>query len=80
MSDIKRIIEDPREIETICFGRYGYLKVGEKDVSKIEPYEENGQMAKITWLAVYNTDGELQLRMNSADVIIEYKVEEEDKP
>ena len=39
--------------------------VGQSGVTRIEPYQENGQMAAVTWFAVYKGDF-LAARLNGA--------------
>lgn len=55
-----RIIDDKAEIYSIEeLGRdqnYFAWKVGARGVTAITPYEENGQMASITWLAIMQGD------------------------
>jgi hypothetical protein len=68
---IPTIIEDTREIKTI-FKDWFLIKVGENGVTKIVPYLEYGQMAMITWLAIYRGDF-LWTRIDSTGLGIDYK-------
>jgi hypothetical protein len=59
---------DPREIESLLVPD-GHLiaQVGYCGVTKIRPYQEAGQMAYVTWFAVYAGDTIVE-RVNSAGV------------
>jgi hypothetical protein len=48
-----RTIEDEREIQYLSNGMSSW-QVGFMGVTKIEPYEENGHCAAITWFAIYH--------------------------
>ena len=71
MDEIKKIFEDEREIKGIYSdeGREGWT-VG-KTVTKIIPYQENGEMAPITWLAVYKNEN-IIVRIAARGVQIHY--------
>jgi len=64
---IKQIIDDTRNIKRITFPDYNqegsFYEVGMnlagKKISKILPYEENGDMAIITYFAIYFDDNEV---------------------
>lgn len=61
---IRKLIDDERPI----LSAWGVdmqtgATVGQRSVSAIKPYEENGQMAAVTWLAVY-VDDEVVARLN----------------
>lgn len=45
----------------------GWWAVGRMNVTKIEPYFENGQMAVVPWLAIYEGDV-ITVRINGAAV------------
>ena len=69
-----RIIDDARTIHSAwCGPPYEVgATVGYKGVTRIEPYEENGQMAAVTWLQVWKSDT-LAARLNTAHIAeIEY--------
>lgn len=51
----QRIIEDKRKIDSISKDYYIRI-VGIGGITRIIPYEENGQMAKVTWFAIYKGD------------------------
>lgn len=42
-------------------------RVGDLGITKIEPYSENGQGAKVPWLAIYKGDS-IAIRVNCAAV------------
>ena len=52
--EIKAIYDDKREIKALwdCGGNE-YYEVGRRNVTKIIPCTENGEMALVTWFAVY---------------------------
>jgi hypothetical protein len=68
---IQLIEEDDREISKI-FKDWFMITVGENGVTKIIPYHEYGQMAYVTWFAIYKGDF-LWTRIDSAGLGIEYK-------
>ncbi len=75
-----KIIDDPRPIRAVWFGSRGQddeegAKLGfpqRHPVTKIEPYEENGQMAPVTWLRIWKGET-VVARVNVSGVMeIEY--------
>ena len=71
---IKRIIEDNPilcPIKRITFPKEQFYEVGMniagKKITKILPYEENGEMASIIWFAIY-ADEEIICRANSRHI------------
>ena len=66
---IATIMVDPRQILTLStHGEGGHLWcVGDAGVEKIVPYQEVGQMAHVTWFAVY-VGGEIRHRVNGTFV------------
>ncbi len=69
------IIEDKREIHAIWFeDGDGYSK------RKIIPYQEYGDMAMVTWFAVYSLDSrsdEIERRVNAAKIAcVVYKLKD----
>jgi hypothetical protein len=62
----KRIIEDEREIAYIWKGEASWT-VGEWGITKIEPYDESGQMACVTWFALWAGDV-IKARINAAQI------------
>ncbi len=51
-----KIIDDTRAIKRITLeGEDSFYEVG-STVGKIVPYEENGEMAAITWFAIYSRE------------------------
>lgn len=61
-----RIIDDVREISSIFDGPWS-ARVGEAGVTSIIPYEENGEMAAVTWFAVYRGNN-IWLRVRATGV------------
>jgi len=51
-----KIIDDPRKINMLCT-EHLTLEVGYGGVLEITPYEENGQLAPVTWFSVHHEDG-----------------------
>jgi len=50
---------------------------GNYDIASIVPYNENGEMAAVTWFAVCNKDGDVIHRVNGSHVAsISYDVGE----
>lgn len=79
----KSVVDEDREISEVHYPRSGGFVVGEEDITKIEAYEENGQMAPVPWIAVYRK-GELYRRIPAQRLTICYDTsepeEEEVKP
>jgi len=73
------IRDDGRAIKSIGSAPWpadwGWL-VGYQGVTKIEPYPESGQMAEVTWFAVYVGD-EIRYRVPAATFIVKYAPAEE---
>ncbi|MHC4509534.1 MAG: hypothetical protein ACYTAO_11340 [Planctomycetota bacterium] len=67
MLGIEKINDDPRPIESAWSDAPDEVgaTVGHQGVTAITPYEEFGEMAPVTWLAVYRGD-ELWKRLNCA--------------
>jgi hypothetical protein len=67
-----RLTEDKRPIKSISSdeGRYT-LKIGQDGITKIEVYEEMGQMTYIPWIAIWKGDV-LSIRMDVQGKSIEY--------
>ena len=65
-----RIIDDKRPIISAWSDSPAEMgaQVGHKGVTWIEPYEENGQMAPVTWLRVWKGD-KLAARLNAASMV-----------
>ena len=65
----KTIFDDERTIQmVVAFGDDGASwRVGYKECTKIVPYREAGQMAYVTWLAVYKGN-DIVTRVNCAGV------------
>ena len=62
-----QIRNDDRLISTAWEENFG-ASVGQRGVTKIVPYEENGQGATVTWLAVFKGD-HLAARLNCAHLV-----------
>jgi hypothetical protein len=59
MPEILEIRNDDRKIHSIesCdHPDFFHFEVGHPGVTSIEPYTENGEMAPVTWFAVYSDD------------------------
>ncbi len=72
MSETCTIIKDNRRIMSAWSseGQHPGATVGSpphNPVTKIEPYHENGQMAPVTWLAVWEGD-QIVARLNTAHI------------
>jgi hypothetical protein len=67
MKDGDRIIDDDRPILSAWAinEEGGGATVGYKGITLIEPYEEYGEMAAVTWLRVWRGDF-LKARLNTA--------------
>jgi hypothetical protein len=67
------LAQDQREIKSVE-NHAGCLlcRVGTNDITKIEVYDEHGQMAMIPWLAIYQND-KIIARMDAANKTIIYK-------
>ena len=67
MTTAERIITDKRKIKSAWIDAPDETgaTVGYSGVTSIKPYEENGEMAAVTWLAVYKDDA-LVKRLNTA--------------
>ena len=53
---MRKILEDEREIKRITMPDTTVYEVGKFQCTKIQPYEENGEMAYVVWFAVYIGD------------------------
>jgi len=73
---VKTIMQDKRPIYAIYFESRdeGYM-VGVR-CDRITPYQENGEMAEVTWLAV-ERDGEVVARVPSRLVSVHYTTKKE---
>ena len=49
---MEQIMEDKRKIRAIAY-EYTSFDVGTDGVTKIEPYQESGQMSMVTWFAIW---------------------------
>jgi len=67
MGKIPRIFEDERPIKSILWSgpEEAHYRVGVGGVEKIEAYQESGDMAYVTWFAVW-INGEIANRVNAA--------------
>lgn len=65
-----KIVDDLRPIQSVVTlgGEAGeWWAVGRGNTTRIEAYHENGQMALVPWLAIYEGD-EIVFRVNGAAV------------
>ena len=65
-----KIEADPRPIQSVTMpgeGSLGWWAVGRENITKIELYFENGQMAEVPWLAIYEGNA-IAFRINCAAV------------
>ncbi len=64
-----KLENDSRPIQLVVTPGEGgsFWRVGHKGITKIETYFENGQMALIPWIAVYEGDS-VKFRINCASV------------
>ena len=62
---------DPRPITSVWFDSGHGWSVGER-CTKIEAYDENGEMANVPWLAVHNPDGTIVARIPARMVTVLY--------
>lgn len=64
---------DPRPITGVWFEgeNAGGWRVGER-CTKIEAYDENGEMASVPWIAVHNPDGTIIARIPARMVTVMY--------
>lgn len=53
---MNRVMDDTSTIKSAWGEGQTGATVGMAGVTRIEPYEENGQMAPVTWLAVFRGD------------------------
>lgn len=62
---MKTIFEDNRDIVALAFPEpnYEFLAVGENGITKIIPYLENGEMARITYFEIWKGES-LSSRIN----------------
>lgn len=77
MSAIKTIIQDDREILIIHKSgddQTDAYRVGHQGITKIVPYEENGQYCMLPFLAVYKGDVILA-RLPASDLFIQYRLD-----
>lgn len=51
-----KVIEDKRKIRQLGFDYGEPITVGKNDVTEIKPYNENGEMAHVTWFAIVKND------------------------
>ena len=68
-----RMIDDTREIADIFDGEAFWRVGGSSGITKIEVYEENGEMAAVPWFALWAGDA-IKCRINAARITgISYK-------
>lgn len=71
---MSKLSEDRRPIESIWYDdeEHGNFWVGRLGVTRIEPYDEYGEMAPVPWLAVYKGDF-LMARVPARKVTVVYQ-------
>ncbi len=62
-----------RVIFSVEKGEISYM-VGVVGVTKIEAYEEPGQVNHVPWFVVYVGDGQVWARLDAAGCVVSYKV------
>ena len=80
MSEIKTIMQEGRPIAALWYEDGEGVKVGVGWVTKIKPYLEPGEMANVTWFAVYRNNGFIHQRINSSKIaVVQYDIPIKDK-
>lgn len=69
---ITRILQDKRPIKGIYWEGWS-AEVGDRGVTKIVPYEETGEMAMVTWFAIYAGD-EIFMRYSAKNCLVKYEI------
>lgn len=65
---------DTRPIAAVWFERgEGGWRVDDNGCAKIEAYDENGSMANVPWVAIYNHDGVIVSRIPAGMLSIVYE-------
>jgi len=73
-TELVPIVEEKREIQSLHFDNDSCVDVDGEIVSAIVPYLETGPISPTTWFAVYNKNGEISVRINSAHILaVEYE-------
>lgn len=67
LKQIQTIFEDTRPIKSIHSEHQGYFVGGE--ISSIDAYHENGEMAAVLWYAIYDNAGNIIERVNGKFVV-----------
>lgn len=70
--------KDTRPIQVIvwpAFGNQRPLRLGHDGVTRIEAYDENGELAAVPWVAVFKGD-DLVLRTAARHVFVSYEPEQ----
>lgn len=74
LKDIKKIHQDSSTIKAISTQHHRWA-IGQHEfggITKILPYQENGEMAEVTWLAIYCKE-KIKYRIKASECLIEYK-------
>lgn len=71
---IPTIMQDDRPIQALYFNdaEGSALRLGTGTVKAFRPYEENGEMAPVTWIAVIDFSDKITRRVPARMVEIEY--------
>lgn len=71
---IPTIVQDDRPIKALYFNdaEDNFLQLGTGTVKEFRPYEENGEMAPVTWIAVIDFNDKIARRIPARMVEIEY--------
>lgn len=71
---METIMQDMRPIKQFLFDDGERHAVGFLGVTKIIPYEENGELAPYTWLAVYVRESPKPQHLVSSNEVIKFRV------
>ena len=70
--NMTRLIEDKRPIQSVSCDISKYTwRIGKDAVTKIEVYEETGQMSYVPWIAIWKNN-EVVLRMDAQGKSVGY--------
>ena len=68
---IAKMLDDPREIDSLVFEDNTSIKVGNDNVEKIEAYGEASHFGDIPWLAIIR-GGKIAMRIPAVHVSVLY--------
>ena len=72
MINVYPLVEYSEEIAWVDFRNGITFEVGLNGVTSIIPYNENGQMAAVPWIAVYKGE-KIVARFDAVNIVIKYK-------